>query len=408
MKNISQYLFIMICSFGSMNILQAQWVEVNTTGGSCLAVSGTNIFVAGGSIYLSTNNGTTWSKPDSGLIALGVNCITISGTNLFVGTTYNGVMLSTNNGTTWQAANTGLPQSTAVYAIAVSGANVYAGTGGTGVFLSTNNGANWNAVNSGLTNQSVFTLTVSDTNLLAGGGYGIFLTANNGISWTRSDSGLANLIVNVLYASGTNIYAGSDSGVFRSTNGGRSWSPLGTGLPQYSMVTAFTISGTNLFAGVYEQGVFLSTDNGTTWNAANTGLSGLIGFQSPFVYALASSGTNLFAVINGTVWRRPLSEMITRVDRSSIDEATHFSLNQNYPNPFNPSTKISFTLPSKSYVSLKVIDLIGREVATIVSEEMSPGTYTRQWNAGTMSSGIYFYRLQAGSFTETKKLILLR
>lgn len=202
MKNISRYFFIVICSFSCINISQAQWVEVNTSGGvSSLAVSGTNIFVAGGSIYLSTNNGTTWSKPDSGIIALGVNCITISGTNLFIGTTYNGVMLSTNNGTTWQAVNTGLPQLTAVYAIALSGANVYAGTGGAGVFLSTNNGANWNAVDSGLTNKSVFTLTVSNSNILAGGGYGIFLTTYNGKSWTRSDSGLAALIVNVLYAS---------------------------------------------------------------------------------------------------------------------------------------------------------------------------------------------------------------
>jgi hypothetical protein len=85
-----------------------------------------------------------------------------------------------------------------------------------------------------------------------------------------------------------------------------------------------------------------------------------------------------------------------------------FALSQNFPNPFNPSTMISFDLPVKSFVSLKVFDLIGREVASIVSEEMSAGNYTRQWNAANMSSGIYFYRLQAGSFSETKKLVLLR
>jgi len=86
----------------------------------------------------------------------------------------------------------------------------------------------------------------------------------------------------------------------------------------------------------------------------------------------------------------------------------HFSLNQNYPNPFNPVTTISFSLPSKSFVSLEVFDLLGREVATIVSEEMSAGAYSRQWNAVNMPSGIYFYRLQAGLFTQTKKLVLLR
>ena len=85
-----------------------------------------------------------------------------------------------------------------------------------------------------------------------------------------------------------------------------------------------------------------------------------------------------------------------------------FSLTQNYPNPFNPATTISFTLPSRSSVSLKIFDVSGREVATIVSEEMSAGNYSRQWNAANISSGIYFYRLQAGSFTETRKLVLLR
>ncbi len=85
-----------------------------------------------------------------------------------------------------------------------------------------------------------------------------------------------------------------------------------------------------------------------------------------------------------------------------------FSLKQNYPNPFNPVTTISFALPSKVLVTLKIYDLIGREVAVLASEELPAGTYTRQWNAANMSSGIYFYRLQAGNFIATKKLVLLK
>jgi hypothetical protein len=86
-----------------------------------------------------------------------------------------------------------------------------------------------------------------------------------------------------------------------------------------------------------------------------------------------------------------------------------FALNQNYPNPFNPTTNISFSIPSKSFVSLKVFDLLGREVATLVSEEMLAGNHSRQWNAINIPSGVYFYRLQAGSsYNETKKLILLK
>ena len=98
----------------------------------------------------------------------------------------------------------------------------------------------------------------------------------------------------------------------------------------------------------------------------------------------------------------------TSIKSNMHDIPVLFSLYQNYPNPFNPTTTFSFALPIESFVSLKVFDIMGREVATIVSEELSAGTYTRQWNVLNISSGIYFYRLQAGSFTETKKLILLR
>ena len=86
-----------------------------------------------------------------------------------------------------------------------------------------------------------------------------------------------------------------------------------------------------------------------------------------------------------------------------------FALLQNYPNPFNPSTTISFVLPSKSMVSLKIFDVLGREVTTLVHNEMlSAGTYSKQWNASAYCSGLYFYRLQAGTHLDTKKLILLR
>jgi hypothetical protein len=90
------------------------------------------------------------------------------------------------------------------------------------------------------------------------------------------------------------------------------------------------------------------------------------------------------------------------------DVPKEYLLHQNFPNPFNPSTNISFSIPTRSFVSLKVFDLIGREVATVVSEEMSAGSHIKQWNAKNYPSGIYFYRLQAGSFTETKKLLLLK
>jgi hypothetical protein len=97
-----------------------------------------------------------------------------------------------------------------------------------------------------------------------------------------------------------------------------------------------------------------------------------------------------------------------KINTTPVSENKEYVLYQNFPNPFNSSTNISFSLPQQSYVLLKVFDLLGREAATILSEELTAGNYIRQWNAEKMSSGIYFYRLQVGSYAETKKLILLR
>ena len=101
--------------------------------------------------------------------------------------------------------------------------------------------------------------------------------------------------------------------------------------------------------------------------------------------------------------------------RGMISSAKHFTLTlkqsylgQNYPNPFNPSTTISYSLSQSGFVKLKVYDVLGREVANLVSMEQSTGNYKVEFNASNLTSGIYFYRLQSGDFTETKKLILLR
>jgi hypothetical protein len=100
--------------------------------------------------------------------------------------------------------------------------------------------------------------------------------------------------------------------------------------------------------------------------------------------------------------------MITSVKMHLTDSPTLLSLAQNYPNPFNPATTISFDLPSRSFVSLKIFDALGREVSTLISEELPPGTYSQQWRAKALPSGVYFYRLQTVNSAETKKLILLR
>jgi hypothetical protein len=107
--------------------------------------------------------------------------------------------------------------------------------------------------------------------------------------------------------------------------------------------------------------------------------------------------------------------LVTSVDQTSSHIPARFALNQNYPNPFNPSTSISFSIPASSAggphsssVTLKVYDLLGREVATLVNEQLVPGDYERTFNAEGLTSGVYFYRLHAGGFVQTKKLLLLR
>ena len=126
---------------------------------------------------------------------------------------------------------------------------------------------------------------------------------------------------------------------------------------------------------------------------------------------------------NGGYWldlnRSIYSYIITEVNEIT-SEINNYSLSQNYPNPFNPSTKIKYTIPSvtlrqaqsDNWVTLKVYDVLGNEIATLVNEEKQPGTYEVEFNTSTIkhlpSSGIYFYQLKAGNFIETKKMVLLK
>jgi len=98
----------------------------------------------------------------------------------------------------------------------------------------------------------------------------------------------------------------------------------------------------------------------------------------------------------------------TAVNENPAHVPDKFRLMQNYPNPFNPSTNISYQLPKSSFVTLKVYDILGNEITTLVNEEKSPGTYSINFNASNLPSGIYFYIIQAGSFHQVNKMILLK
>jgi probable HAF family extracellular repeat protein len=98
----------------------------------------------------------------------------------------------------------------------------------------------------------------------------------------------------------------------------------------------------------------------------------------------------------------------TSVEQGLNVEKPNYQLNQNYPNPFNPTTTISFSLPKREHVTLKVFDVLGREVATLVNEELNPGEHSVVFNAQNLTSGVYFYRLRAGSFVEQRKMVWVK
>ena len=130
------------------------------------------------------------------------------------------------------------------------------------------------------------------------------------------------------------------------------------------------------------------------------------------VYAVDMDGDGDMDVLsascndNKIAWYENLSPV--GIEAISNEIPIEFSLSQNYPNPFNPVTAIRFAIPQSSYVSLEVFNALGEKVEVLVFEELSAGTYKYEWNAEDLTSGIYFYRLTTGSFSESKKLILLK
>lgn len=409
MKNIFRSLFFVFCMFTTTNPVHAQWIQTNvpdTMQINAFAVSPsgagqTNLFAGtSGGVFVTTDNGIGWTAVDSGLTSTDVLSLAVYGANVFAGTLDGGVFLSANNGTSWTAVDSGLT-STDVVSLAVYGANLFAGTNDVGVFLSTNIGTSWTPVDSGLANSIILSLAVSGSDIFAGTYNGVFLSTNIGAIWTGVNSGLGNPSVVALSVNDGNIFAGTYNGVFLSTDGGTSWTA--SGLTE-SVVHALAVSGSDVFAGTGGAGVFLSTDNGTSWTAEDAGMT----FNGYIVYALAVSDGNLFAGTHGGLWRRPLSEMITTVKNIRNDGPMRFSVSQNYPNPFNPTTVIKYQVAANSLVTLKVYDMLGREVATLVDGRQTAGYYNVNFDGSRLASGVYLYRLQAETYSETKNFMLLK
>jgi hypothetical protein len=152
--------------------------------------------------------------------------------------------------------------------------------------------------------------------------------------------------------------------------------------------------------------MFKTTNGGTTWTALNSNTSNIIYniqmINSDVGFIVTHGGGILKTVSGGAVGITKIAETIPE----------HFSLSQNYPNPFNPSTKIRFQVSpfegGKGDVKLIIYDALGKQIATLVNQQLVPGTYEVEWNASNYSSGVYFYTLQAGDYRATQKMVLIK
>jgi photosystem II stability/assembly factor-like uncharacterized protein len=191
--------------------------------------------------------------------------------------------------------------------------------------------------------------------------------------------------------------------VLRKSISDTAWSRASTGISGIGALHGVSAPSANVIYVCGTQGMlFKSTSGGDTWiksTAPTTrDLRAIYFYDENQGFAVGDSGVILYTSNGG----------VTSVRDREGSLPTGFALEQNYPNPFNPSTTIVFHLRERSFVSLKVYDVLGREIATLVSEELYAGDYSVTWEAASFPSGVYFYQLRAGPYVGTKKLMLVR
>ena len=244
-------------------------------------------------------------------------------------------------------------------------------------------------------------------------GTGMVSAASQG--WSVSLSGNGNTAI----VGGINDDNGSGAAwVFASS--GSVWSQqaklLGTGAVG-SAAQGYSVSlshdGNTAIVGGHRDnssigGAWIFRRNGGVWSQEGSKLVGTGGnmqFEGTSV-SLSSDGTTAIVGAQGTAW--VFTSTQTVVGDPAAEMPRQFDLEQNYPNPFNPATTIQFSIVNRQLTIVKVFDVLGREAATLVNDVKEPGTYTVQFDGADLASGVYFYRLQAGDFTQTKRLVLLK
>jgi photosystem II stability/assembly factor-like uncharacterized protein len=420
--------FCTVAQFRQIAVLGDFISSFATDSSSCYAAS------YSGGLYRSTDGGASWNLLNKELAHKGILSLLIRGTSLYVGTSGSGVYKSNDSGVTVTPINQGLFLPIEIYSLASTDSSIYAGSYGQGIYRSSGCDDQWHPTSAaGL----ILSIATRGSKVFAASNEGgIYRSLDDGHSWTFADSGLANMHIGVVAFDGHRVYAASNGygiidefhktsvtigyEVFVSTDNGDTWA-IAFDNSFLQRVICFTFlggsSGDSLIAVGTPSGVFVSTNPGTTWTDISAGLPN----ESTFAIALQGSYL-IVGTYSGGVSRRPLSEILTSVRPPPAEAPTELSLSQNYPNPFNLTTEIGFRLPAGQagiekggFVTLKVYDALGREVTTLVNQELSPGYYRTAFVAAKVASGVYFYRLstratsgQQPAFTETRKMILLK
>jgi photosystem II stability/assembly factor-like uncharacterized protein len=402
------------------------WTQINNgitnTVMFSVALSPLNSYVFAGSggsgIYLSTDHGNTWALANNGLTSYNILSLAVNTSGYIFAGTYDGVFRSTDNGSSWTQTSitSGWGEAFAANSPLY---NIFAGVHTQGVFRSSDGGNNFTLANNGLTQNSVFAIANTASGYVyAGifGGGGIFLSTNNGDSWAENNVGLTNGDVRAIdIAPNAYVYLATfGGGVFRSTNPIpvellSFTASLNAGLIQLNWQTATEINNSG-----FE--ILKSTDN-NYFNLAGF-VKGAGNSTAPIFYSFidseVKSGERYFFKLKQIDFDGTFT--FSNTIEVDIPLPATFSLEQNYPNPFNPSTKIKYNVPgiiaNEAYqsqlVTLKVFDVLGNESATLVNEQKLSGTYEVEFDARGLTSGVYFYQLRAGSFIETKKMLLLK
>ncbi len=404
----------------SINIINAQWTKIdlpNTTTAQSFFVDGNTLYVGGDNKLYYSTNGSDWNETSViGELYEGVTALIKINNRIFVGSFTHGVYESTDNGNSWIHRSTGLPAEGGqkIDDFAVRGNYLYAATLGEGVFvLDLNNPVQWSAFRTGLdfgVEWTVNSIYNFNNNLIVGAGANASMQINSLGSnvWKRYPFDIFNEEINSLLSitslNGV-LHAASHQAIYRSTNGGTMWEKFNPGVGIIGQ-TYFTKQGETLFVNLAKVGrnyIFKSTNNGINWDLFDE-------VRSSTANAIEYFNDRIYSGRFDGLWYYPLTPTDVEPDPILPEKLI---LEQNYPNPFNPSTKIRYIVGDAYYaspalVTLKVYNILGNEIVTLINENKSAGVYEIDFNAEGFTSGIYLYKLNVNGYTITKKMTLLK